>query len=204
MFQKLQKTISSLKLESISAERKQILKPLIDYIQNKISNNLPVILNFICTHNSRRSHLSQVWAQVFSHHYNLRNVYCYSGGSEETAMFFMVVKVLEDAGLQIEKLSDNNNPVYSLKYSENSFPIICFSKKYDNFFNPKNNFCAIMTCSNADENCPIINGAEKRIPIKYRDPKEFDNTEFQKEKYRERSAQIATEMMYVFSKIKTK
>ena len=48
----------------------------------------------------------------------------------------------------------------------------------------------------------LINGAEKRIPITYEDPKAYDNTPQQLEKYKERSLQIATEMKYVFSNIK--
>ena len=59
-----------------------------------------------------------------------------------------------------------------------------------------------MTCSHADENCPLIPGAEKKISLMYEDPKLFDRTILEKEKYRERSLQIATEMKYVFSKIK--
>ena len=59
-----------------------------------------------------------------------------------------------------------------------------------------------MTCSNADVGCPFIQGAEKRIPITFEDPKAFDNTPLQKEKYHERSIQIATELCYVFSQIK--
>jgi arsenate reductase len=47
----------------------------------------------------------------------------------------------------------------------------------------------------------FIAGAEKRIPITYEDP--FDNTPQQAEKYQERSLQIATEMLYVFSQIKS-
>lgn len=59
-----------------------------------------------------------------------------------------------------------------------------------------------MTCSQADGGCPFISGAEKRIAITYDDPKAFDNTDQQTEKYNERSLQIATEMFYVFSQIK--
>ena len=58
-----------------------------------------------------------------------------------------------------------------------------------------------MTCNNADEGCPMVFGAEARFPIKYDDPKEFDNSSQQTEKYAERSLQIASEMFYVFSQI---
>lgn len=185
----------------ISEERKKILQPLIDLIQEKVNKNKPIRLNFICTHNSRRSHLSQIWAQTMAYHFNINNVFCYSGGTEATAMFPMIVKTLQNSGFKIEKLSEGKNPIYSVKYSKNEPAIICFSKTTDHNFNPTSNFTAVMTCSQADKGCPFISGAEKRIPITYNDPKEFDNTPQQAEKYHERSEQIANEMFYIFSKI---
>ncbi len=202
LYQQIENTIASLNLDAISNERKQTLQPLIDYIQTKVTENKNANLNFICTHNSRRSHLSQVWAQAAAHFYQLKNVYCYSGGTEATALFPMAAKTLEQAGFKIEVLSESKNPVYAIKFDENEHPIVGFSKTFDHSFNPKSEFAAIMTCSDADANCPFIPGAEKRIPVKYDDPKTFDNTPQQAEKYIERSNQIAAEMLYVFSKIK--
>lgn len=203
VFKELENKIESLvKVDSISMERKEELQGFIAYIQEKVSKNKSINLNFICTHNSRRSHLSQVWAQVAAHYFNVKNVRCYSGGTEATAMFPMAGKALELAGLKILKLSEGNNPVYSIKYADNEPSIIAFSKTFDNLFNPKSEFAAIMTCNNADIGCPYIPGAEKRFPIKYDDPKAFDNTPQQAEKYTERSNQIASEMLFVFSQIK--
>ena len=197
----IENSINSLDFQTISEERKMVLQPLIDYIQSKVSNQKEVRLNLICTHNSRRSHLSQIWAQTASAHYGIPNVFCYSGGTEATAMFPMVAQTLTNQGFNIKTLSECNNPVYAVKFSANQHPVICFSKTYDDNFNPEAEFAAIMTCSQADGGCPFIAGAEKRIPITFEDPKVFDNTPQQAEKYTERSVQIATEMMYVFSKI---
>jgi len=198
----LEKTIDSFDYKTISEERKIILEPLIEYIQNKVLNNDEIRLNLICTHNSRRSHLSQIWAQTAAYYFNINKVFCYSGGTEATAMFPVVAKTLTNQGFQIKTISEGNNPVYAIKYSKNEPPIICFSKTYDDDFNPQSQFVAILTCSQADGGCPFIAGAEKRIPITFDDPKAFDNTPQQAEKYQERSIQIATEMFYVFSKIK--
>ena len=198
----IKKVIDTLNIESISQERQFILQPLIDFIQQKKNNHQDIRLNFICTHNSRRSHLSQIWAQVMASHFNLKNVFCYSGGTEATAMFPMVAETLSNTGFKINTLSEGKNPVYAIKYSENDHPVICFSKTYDDAFNPTSEFAAIMTCSNADVGCPLIPGAEKRIPITFEDPKAFDKTPLQKEKYKERSIQIATELCFVFSQIK--
>ena len=202
MFKNLSKTIRSVSAISISENRNEVLQPLVDYIQNKVTNNQEVQINFICTHNSRRSHLAQIWAQTMAYHFNFQNVFCYSGGTEATALFPMVSETLQNQGFTFQKLSADANPVYAIKFSENQHPIIGFSKTYYDEFNPENGFAAILTCSQADGGCPFISGAEKRIPITFDDPKEFDNTPHQSEKYAERSLQIASEMFYVFSQIK--
>ncbi|PNQ73073.1 protein-tyrosine-phosphatase [Hanstruepera neustonica] len=202
MYTTLLDTIGHLDTKSISKERQLVLKPLIDFIQSKVNANQEIRLNFICTHNSRRSHLSQVWAQTMANYFNIKNVFCYSGGTEETALFPMVAETLINSGFQIKTISKDDNPVYSIKYSDNEHPIIGFSKKLDDAFNPKSEFAAIMTCDSANEACPFVPGAEKRIPITFEDPKVFDNTPQQASKYKERSLQIATELKYMFSQIK--
>ena len=202
MFENLSKTIQSIAEISVSEERKVVLKPLANYIQNKVNTNEEIRLNFICTHNSRRSHLSQIWAQTMAFHFGIKNVFCYSGGTEATAMFPKVAETLTNQGFQIEKVSQEQNPLYAIKFDDNEHPIIGFSKTYFDDFNPKSNFAAIMTCSNADEGCPMVFGAEARFPIKYDDPKAFDGTKVMNEKYAERSLQIASELYFVFSQIK--
>jgi arsenate reductase len=201
LFSEIENIITKLQPATITEERKTVLQPLIDFIQHKVDHQLEIRINFICTHNSRRSHLSQIWAQTLANYFNIKNVFCYSGGTEATALFPMVAETLQNSGFQIQQISKNENPVYSIKYADNEHPVIGFSKKLDDEFNPKSNFAAIMTCSQADVGCPFISGAEKRIPITFDDPKAFDNTPQQAEKYEERSLQIATELFYVFSEI---
>ena len=203
VFPEIERAIKGLNPKTISKERKVSLQPLIDFIQLKASKSQEIRINFICTHNSRRSHMSQVWAQTLAHYFNVKNVFCYSGGTEATAMFPMVAQTLENSGFLVRALSEGNNPVYSIKYADNEHPIIGFSKKLDDAFNPKSGFAAIMTCDSANEACPFVPGAEKRVPITFEDPKAFDHTPQQAEKYKERSLQIATELLYVFSQINT-
>ena len=200
LYPKIEQTITSLDTNSISAERKELLQGLIEYITSKIDKKEAINLNFICTHNSRRSHLSQIWTQVMASYLGIENVYCYSGGTEATAMFPKVTETLIKQGFNILKLSDTKNPVYGVKFSENEHAVICFSKTYYDLFNPKSGFGAIMTCDSANEACPMVVGAENRFPITYEDPKKFDNTPQQDEKYLERSVQIATELYWAFSK----
>ncbi|WP_405292220.1 low molecular weight phosphatase family protein [Algibacter sp. Ld11] len=201
VYNDIDRVISTLSVETIPDSRKKELKPLVDFIQLKVNIKQDIRINFICTHNSRRSHLSQTWAQTMAHYFNVKNVFCYSGGTEATALFPMIAETLKKSGFKINKIAETNNPIYSIKYSDNSHPVIGFSKKLDSDFNPKALFAAVMTCSQADNGCPFIAGAEKRIPITFEDPKAFDNTPQQAEKYEERSLQIATELFYVFSQI---
>ena len=202
MYSSLKNTIEKLQYKSISEERKITLQPLIDFIQQKTNDGKDINLNFICTHNSRRSHLSQIWAQAGANYFHIQNVNCYSGGTEETALFPKVAETLMNQGFNIFKISNESNPIYSIKIDDNALPVIGFSKKYDNPFNPVSDFAAILTCSQADEGCPFIQGAKKRIPITFEDPKISDNTPEQSKVYAERSLQIASEMFYVFSMIK--
>lgn len=203
LYSEIEKNIQELNPLTITNHRKNALQPLIDFIQLKTSKKEPIRINFICTHNSRRSHFSQVWAQTMAIYFNIRNVFCYSGGTETTSLFPKVVETLQNSGFKINTLIEGNNPVYSIKYANNEHSVIGFSKKLDDEFNPKSEFAAIMTCNSANEACPFVPGAEIRIPIPFEDPKTFDNTPQQTEKYLERSKQIATEMFYVFSKIKS-
>lgn len=204
MYPHLINTITNIRINKIEDNRKETLQSLIDYIQQKVDINQDININFICTHNSRRSHFSQIWAQTAASFYNIKNVFCYSGGTEETALFPKIIETLSDQGFQIVKISENNNPIYAIKFEDNEQPIIGFSKKYDHSFNPTSKFAAIMTCSQADGGCPFIAGAEKRIPITFEDPKSSDGTPQQTETYSSRSLEIATEMFYVFSQIQNK
>ena len=202
MYKDIRLNIANILKLHISNERKILLNSLADYVQEKVSANVDVNINFICTHNSRRSHLSQIWAQVAASYYEVPKVVCYSGGTAATAMFPRIAETLRNTGFRIEKLADTDNPVYMIKYADNLQPIIGFSKTYDHPFNPASGFAAVMTCSQADGGCPFIAGADKRIPITFEDPKLSDGTSEQKQVYSERSFQIASEMFYVFSNIK--
>ncbi|MBT32820.1 MAG: protein-tyrosine-phosphatase [Thalassobius sp.] len=201
--QQLEKYIESVKAEfdQIPKERKVRLNQLTAFIKTSLQDKGKANLILICTHNSRRSHLSQVWAQVAAFHYNIKNVNAYSGGTEATAMFPMAALALKNAGLQINKLADGSNPVYGIKYHPDEPAIIGFSKTYDDSFNVQHGFAAVMTCTHADENCPLIPTAAQRISLPFDDPKAFDGTPQQEEKYIERCRDIAREMFYAFSQV---
>jgi arsenate reductase len=201
MYSSLKESIAAIREVSISDERKAVLEPLIDYIKSCRDADKAVGLNFICTHNSRRSHLAQIWAQTAAAYHNVDKVHCYSGGTEATAMYIAIRKTLEKQGFGLFALSESKNPVIAIKYDPSANPIIAFSKKYNHPANPESDYGAVMTCSHADENCPIIFGADKRIPVTYLDPKAYDDSPQQMEKYMEKSVEIGSEMLYVFGEV---
>ena len=201
VLKKINETIQGLAVNSIAEERKATLQEFIDYLQYKVALGARVNLNFICTHNSRRSHFTQIWAQTMACYFNIDSLFCFSGGTEATALYPSVKETLEGQGFEFEITSAETNPHYQILFSDNEPAIIAFSKKYDALFNPSSNFAAIMTCSHADENCPMIVGAEKRILMSYEDPKKYDNSSQEIEGYAACSIQIACEMYHVFSAI---
>lgn len=198
VYPKLNAVIESFSEYSPSKEREEILSQLVQYILNKLNTDGKVSLNFICTHNSRRSQLSQVWAQTAADYFGIPAT-CYSGGVEVTAFNERAVKALESLGFQIDR-KEAENPVYSIKAGEDAEVILAFSKVYNDIHNAQLGFAAIMTCDHADENCPFIPGADLRIPLRYEDPKAFDDTDLETEKYLERSLEIGSELFFAFRK----
>ncbi len=183
---------------SIDTARKETLKLLADKIS---ADTTGTNLIFICTHNSRRSQMSQVWAQTAAAYYGIDSIKCYSGGTEATAFNPRAVKALQKAGLHIDVKDETTNPVYLVSFAPESTQLEAFSKKYDDEFNP-DDFIAVMTCAQADAACPVVQGAKDRISVTYEDPKVADNTPEEEAKYDERCYQIASEMLYIFSQVK--
>jgi arsenate reductase (thioredoxin) len=188
----------------ISEERQESLRELADYISQKLKNQSLTKITIICTHNSRRSHLGQVWLQTAAFYYGIPNIETYSGGTEATAFNPRAVKALENIGFLIEEEANGSNPIYWVRADNQGFKQKMFSKKYDDAFNPQKEFCAVMVCTDADEACPIVKGAEKRISLPYEDPKKFDETELETAKYAERCREIARDMFWVMAQVKGK
>jgi arsenate reductase (thioredoxin) len=175
--------------DKIPEERKKTLRDLTGFIEKKLAAGKKALLVFICTHNSRRSHMAQLWAQAAAAYYEIPDVLAYSGGTEVTAFNNRAVKTMEEMVFRIKPTTGDENPFYEIRFSEDHPSIKGFSNKYDAMENPKRDFGAIMTCSHADENCPFVPGAEMRMTISFDDPKDFDGT----------SKEAA---MYAFSNVK--
>jgi arsenate reductase (thioredoxin) len=187
---------------SIAQERKALLSPIAAYVGSKKVAGKTANLVYICTHNSRRSHFGQVWAKVASVYFGIELVNTFSGGTEATAFHPNAIRALQEAGFVIDATAGDQNPVYQVRYAVRAEPVLCFSKIFDHPANPQKEFAAVMTCSEAETNCPYIPGAELRVAATYEDPKSFDGTPLQEEKYRERCRQVALECLYTFSLLK--
>lgn len=203
MYTSLTDYIQSLEREfqDIPRNRKLKLQKIADYIRKQHAVEQPAKLTFICTHNSRRSHLCQIWSAVAAVWYNIAHVQTYSGGTEATAFNPRAVSALERVGFKIDN-PGGDNPHYQVFYDDDSEPLECYSKIFDDTSNPQQDFAAVMTCSEADANCPFIPGAKARISLPYNDPKEADNTPDESRIYNERCRQIAKEMFYLINLVK--
>lgn len=188
--------------DRIPAERRAVLEELAAFVRGRVNDGGSgegCDLTFICTHNSRRSHMGQVWAAVGAAQFGIRGVTTYSGGTEATAFNPRAAAALERAGIEVEKTTEGANPIYHVRFAEGAAPVTCFSKVFDQAPNPRSGFGAVMTCSDAAERCPVVHGAAARIAIAFEDPKAFDGQKAESAKYDERCAQIAREMLYAFS-----
>ncbi len=188
--------------EQIPKRRKSQLQQVAAYIDRCRTENRPVRLTFICTHNSRRSHLAQIWARVAAVSYGLSHVDTSSAGTEATAFNSRAVAALQRAGLHITASSESaDNPRYVVVFSMDIQPLLCYSKVFSETPNPSSGFCAVMTCSEADAACPLVPGSELRVAISYIDPKIADGTPLESAVYDERCRQICREMLYLFSQV---
>lgn len=202
MFEKLLETSTQFigQEELIDPDRRALLDELGIYVAGKLKSSKQVDLLFICTHNSRRSQMAQIWARLASYYYKIQGINTYSGGTQVSAFHKNAVETLRKAGYKIFLEKEGANPVYKVKYARNTTPIICFSKLYHHKKNPQENFVAVMTCSAADESCPMVKGAYYRTSITYEDPKKYDGTAQMESAYDRTSAEIGREMFYVFKR----
>jgi len=188
-------------IDRIPAGRQEELDRLAGFVAGQAAAGQPSRLTFICTHNSRRSQLAQVWAKTAAEYFGVPAVETYSGGIEATAFDARAAAALARSGFRVEVRSEGENPVYVVRYAAHTPPVECFSKVYGQPPNPVRGFCAVMTCSSADEACPIVAGAAARISLPYQDPKDFDGTDQEGAAYEDRCRQIAREMLAAFSRV---
>ena len=187
--------------DQIKDERKVELRKIALYVQNRAKENQPVRLTFICTHNSRRSHMSQIWAATAASFYGIEGIETFSGGAEATAFNPRATAALKRSGLKVVKSEDGKNPHYEVRFQGAGNEMVCYSKVFNEAPNPKDGFCAVMVCSQADKSCPVVDGCSLRIAIPFDDPKIADDKPEEETTYDERTRQICREMLFLFSQV---
>jgi arsenate reductase len=196
LFPALLEYMETLEPGAISPARRAQLEPVVDYVSQRLPEEQAARLHFICTHNSRRSQLAQVWGHTLAHYHHLP-LQCFSGGVEVTAFHPQAVAALRRAGFQIPAPPAGDNPPYLVHFALSTPPLTAYSKLYDAPENPTDAFAAIMTCAEAAENCPFIPGAQRRISLSYEDPKGAEGSPQQEAVYDDRCRQIATELLFI-------
>ncbi len=186
---------------ALSEARLKILNKLIAHLRQKKQANSGILLNFICTHNSRRSHLAQAWAYAWAKYYQIEQLELYSGGTEATAFHPNSVQALQADGFKIEAQDSSDNPKYLLQTATTDIGLWMYSKKFDTAENPTNHFVAILVCSDADEACPFVPGCELRIALPFEDPKISDGTDQTAATYLAKSREIALQIGYVLREV---
>ena len=187
--------------EKLPAERQQLLRAAADAIAMQLAEHKQASLIFICTANSRRSQLGQVWGKIAAAHYGLVGIETYSGGTEASACNPRTVSALRRAGFTVSEPTAGDNPRYYLLFAENQPALQLYSKRFSHPANPQRDFVAMMCCDDADEACPMVAGAVARISLSYADPKSADGTPGEDAAYDERSRQIAAEMFFLMGKV---
>lgn len=171
---------------------------------------LPVI--FVCTGNSRRSILGATMGNVAAAYWGLPEVRCYSGGTAPSAFNSRTIAALKAIGVEIEPTGEEAergaeagpNPVYTVRWGEgdgsSAMHTTEFSKHYSDAGNPQSGFAAVMVCTQADAECPIVKGAARRISMPFLDPKSYDDSEYEAVKYAERRDDLGRLMLAVMLK----
>lgn len=181
--------------DGFASPRREALQRLRSELE---ARNFTAELVFICTHNSRRSHLAEAWATASAAHFGRTGIACFSGGTEVTALHRQIVASLEQSGFTASEPPDGSNRSVALHFGEHCAEMMSFSKRFDALELPQREFIAVMTCSEADSGCPVVAGASARISLPYSDPKQSDGTPMMQKTYLERCEEIGREMAIVF------
>ena len=185
----------------IHASRHPVLDSLAEAIRSEQKTREPVRLNFICTHNSRRSQMAQIWAHTAATAFQIPHIETYSGGTEATAFHPNAVRAMRTLGFRIspsDQQTDKDNPRFEISVGTGLPTLICYSKRFVQAVPSDKPFIAVMTCSDADQNCPLVPGAKSRIPLTFKDPKAFDGTEGEQKAYLNTAVEIGREVIRVF------
>ncbi|WP_196893237.1 low molecular weight phosphatase family protein [Aureivirga marina] len=188
----------------ITNDRKETLNDIAKAVLDEYLRNERVNLNFICSHNSRRSQFAQIWGNYAINFFSIPNMECFSGGTVVTALHRNTVKTLKEVGFRFDvKTFNHQNPEYLISYQDCKKPILAYSKLIEDQ-NNKSPYIAITTCNSIEKNCPLFTDCLAYFQLPYTDPKNYDYTALKNEKYNELNMNIASEMAFLFGYIASK
>lgn len=190
--------------DRIPAERLKILHSLSSHIRKRLQGRDPVRINFICTHNSRRSQIAQVWAHTAAAAFQVPRIETGSGGTETTAFHPFALRAMRTLGFRTTETDapeNAGNPRYTLTIGTGTPSLVCWSKRLEDTFPSDARFLAVMTCSDADRTCPVVPGAMARIPLTFADPKRSDGSGREQQEYLKTAVNIGRELLQVFRNV---
>ncbi|TNE80711.1 MAG: protein-tyrosine-phosphatase [Bacteroidetes bacterium] len=179
--------------EGLSAERQELWQKAAQAVVEKEAK----AMNFICTHNARRSVISQSLAAALAHQYGFSEMQFYSGGAESTFIHPNSLALLQKIGFEVKEVKAGNNPVNTAGFASDAQPLQLFSKTFDDASSSEP-YVAILVCSKGDAACPFIPDAKARILIPFEDPGAYDGTEQAAEAYLATAKLILNELHYFF------
>jgi arsenate reductase (thioredoxin) len=181
-----------------------------DWIAANHRRGQPLHVVTVCTGNSRRSILGSTLGNIAASYSGLPEIHFHSGGTQPSAMNPRTIASLQSIGVEIKPTGDQAapgakgepNPKYLLAWGDSTGTTesVEFSKRYDDPANPREGFAAIMVCSEADSQCPIVKGASLRISMPFLDPKIFDGSAFESAKYDERRDDIGRILLAILTR----
>ena len=177
------------RIDSFNPNQKR--KKRLDNIASVINENLNKTRSivFLCTHNSRRSQICEVWGKVFAEIYR-KKININSAGAFKTVVHSQVYESIVKCGLVV----DNKKEIFfdKKKFKLNSKTIDSLTMK---------NFIAVMTCSNAEKSCPNDPRSIRNIKMFFNDPRIYDETDKMSREYLNTTIYIAEELNYIFKNI---
>lgn len=184
----------------ITRGRRRSLERLAALISGRAPAGSDKLIVFFCTHNSRRSQMAQIWAATAAHHFAVKGVIFQSAGILATKVDRRTIETLERVGFACKR-ADGHNPLYTVQIGNPRQRIRLSSKTLPNSYQRPTNFIAVMTCSDADRECPIIDGASNRLTLCYDDPKVADGSPREADVYDQCCRSISRDLLYAFSRI---
>ena len=169
----------------------------------------PLSVIVVCTGNSRRSILGSSMGNLAATYYGLDDIRFYSGGTDPSAFNKRTIAALKEIGFDIATTGsearrggpETPNPSFRVGWGQ-GLEAVEFSKHYADQSNPQQDFAAVMVCTEADEGCPVVEGAGLRISMPYQDPKAYDDSPFEAAKYAERRDDIGRLMLCVLCQVR--